>query len=136
MILGIGTDLCDMRRLEKAIARNGDRFLERCFTEHERAYAERYRGASRLGVYAKRWAAKEALVKALGTGFSDGIRLTDIEISQKESGRPIINLRGRAGEKIAELAGSRGVPDIQVTLADELPYALAYVIIQSLPQAV
>lgn len=74
MILGMGTDLCMISRIEKSVERFGDRFLKRVFTEAERAYADRFTGAARMGSYAKRWAAKEACAKALGTGFANGDR--------------------------------------------------------------
>ncbi|WP_438382800.1 holo-ACP synthase [Asaia sp. BMEF1] len=132
MIRGIGTDLCDMRRIARALERSGDRFLERGFTEAEIAYANTRKGDGRLGVLAKRWAAKEACAKALGTGFRDGIQLTDIEVRHDALGKPFLHLRGKAAERLDALALPGERADIQVSLSDEAPYAIAYVIVQSI----
>lgn len=96
MIIGIGSDLCDMRRVARVLERFGDRFLERTFTAEERARADRRKGDARIGTYAKRWAAKEACAKALGTGFSQGVFLQDIRVSNRASGAPAVVLAGGA----------------------------------------
>jgi len=134
MIRGIGTDLCDMRRIGRAIERSGERFLQRGFTPAEIAYAETRKGDGRLGIYAKRWAAKEACVKALGCGFRDGLALVDIEVRHDELGKPELHLAGMAAERLAAMAMPGERADIQLSLSDEPPYALAYVIVQSVPQ--
>ena len=131
MIRGIGTDLCDMRRIARALERSGERFLERSFTAAERAYADTRKGDGRIGILAKRWAAKEACVKALGTGFRDGIALTDIEVSNDASGKPSLTLRGEAARCLAAMALPGEQVEILLSLSDETPYALAYVIVQS-----
>ncbi|WP_336760369.1 holo-ACP synthase [Asaia sp. VD9] len=132
MIRGIGTDLCDMRRIARAVERSGDRFLERSFSPHEIAYANTRTGEGRIGVLAKRWAAKEACVKALGCGFRDGIHLIDIEVRNDALGKPMLILAGLAAERLAAMALPGQAADIQLSLSDEPPYAMAYVIIQSL----
>ncbi|RUT26747.1 holo-[acyl-carrier-protein] synthase [Asaia sp. W19] len=132
MIRGIGTDLCDMRRIARAVERSGDRFLERSFSPHEIAYANTRTGEGRIGVLAKRWAAKEACVKALGCGFRDGIHLVDIEVRNDALGKPMLILAGLAAERLAAMALPGQAADIQLSLSDEPPYAMAYVIIQSL----
>ncbi|GBQ15599.1 holo-ACP synthase [Swaminathania salitolerans] len=135
MIRGIGTDLCDMRRIARAIERSEGRFLERSFTPAERAYADTRKGEGRLGILAKRWAAKEAFVKALGTGFRDGIRLTDIEVLQEPSGRPFLSLSGEAATVFQAMAMPGQRVEALLSLSDEAPYALAYVVIQSVPSS-
>ncbi|AOX19272.1 holo-ACP synthase [Kozakia baliensis] len=135
MIIGIGSDLCDIRRVERVLARFGERFLERAFTPLERAYAERRQGDARLGTYAKRWAAKEACAKALGTGFSQGVFLQDIGVVNRPSGAPTLALQGNALEILRRLTPENSVSDLQLSLTDEHPYALAHVIIQALPRS-
>lgn len=136
MILGVGTDLCDMRRIARAIERLGGRFLERSFTCGERAYADTRTGDGRLGILAKRWAAKEAFVKALGTGFTDGLHLVDIEVIKGVRGRPSFLFHNRAIELVSALAEPLHRIDVQLSLSDETPYAIAYVVIQSIPDDV
>lgn len=133
MIRGIGTDLCDMRRIARAIDRSGSRFLARSFTASEIAYAETRQGDVRIGIFAKRWAAKEACVKALGTGFRDGIHLTDIEVRHDDMGKPVFHLRGQVAMRLEALALPGQRAEIMLSLSDETPYALAYVIVQSVP---
>ena len=133
MIVGIGTDLCDIRRIERAIARYGERFLQRVFTEDERARAERRTEKLRAGTYAKRFAAKEACSKALGTGFQQGVFHSDLGVVNRRGGAPTMRLSGGAALRLAALtpAGTRAV--VHVTLTDEYPYAFAQVMIEAVP---
>lgn len=134
MILGMGTDLCMISRIEKSIERFGERFLERVFTPTERAYADRLPGAARMGSYAKRWAAKEACVKALGTGFAHGVQLQDVGVSNGPGGAPEIRLCGAAAAALAGLTPAGYEARLLVSLSDDPPFALAHVIIQAIPQ--
>ena len=131
MIIGIGSDLCDIRRIEKTIARHGDRFLDRVFTETERARADRR--ANRVATYAKRFAAKEACAKALGTGMRRGVFWRDMGVVNMRSGQPTMALTGGAAQRLAEITpeGMRAV--IHLSLTDDHPYAQAFVIIEALP---
>ncbi|GBQ95250.1 holo-ACP synthase [Acetobacter nitrogenifigens DSM 23921 = NBRC 105050] len=133
MILGLGMDLCDMRRIERSIQRFGDRFLERVFTEQERARAERRSGQARIGAYAKRWAAKEACSKALGTGFSNGVFHSTMGVRNLPSGQPTLALTGGAAARLAALTPPDMVARLFLTMTDDTPYALAQVIIEALP---
>ncbi|MBN3866126.1 holo-ACP synthase [Gluconobacter kondonii] len=133
MILGMGTDLCMISRIEKSVDRFGDRFLIRVFTEAERSYADRLSGVARMGSYAKRWAAKEACVKALGTGFAHGVQLQDIGVCNGPSGAPELQLSGRAKEVLHQLTPAGQSAQLLVSLTDDPPFALAQVIIQSVP---
>ncbi|MBX9682255.1 MAG: holo-ACP synthase [Hyphomicrobium sp.] len=131
MILGIGNDLCDIRRIEKTIARFGDRFLQRVFTD-----VERRKAASRAhpaATFAKRFAAKEALTKALGTGFRDGVYFRDIGVVNAVSGRPTFKLTGGAADHLARLLPGGYDARIDLTLTDEYPLAEAMVIISAVP---
>ena len=129
MIIGIGTDLVDIRRIEKTIARFGERFLDRVFTPKERARAERR--AQRVATYAKRFAAKEACAKALGTGISRGVHWRDIGVENLPTGQPTIRLTGGALARLEAMtpAGMRGV--IHLTMTDDMPQAQAVVIISA-----
>ena len=132
MILGIGSDLIDIRRVEKVLARHGERFIRRCFTEAEIAKAERRRGAgTHIATYAKRFAAKEACAKALGTGFSAGVYMKDIGVANDKNGRPAVILTGGAKDRLREItpAGTNAI--LHLTLTDEPPLAKAFVIIES-----
>jgi holo-[acyl-carrier protein] synthase len=131
MIIGIGSDLCDIRRIEKSLARYGDRFVERLFTPVEKARAQRK--AKPASTYAKRFAAKEACAKALGTGLSQGVFWRDMGVVNQRSGQPTMALTGGAAERLARLmpAGHRAV--IHLTITDEHPYAQAFVVIEALP---
>lgn len=132
MIIGTGNDLIDIRRIEKTLARHGQRFIDRCFTPIEIARAERRRGAgTHIATYAKRFAAKEALSKALGTGFSNGVYMKDIGVVNDPWGRPTLALTGGAAVRLAALtpAGKQAV--IHLTLTDEPPLAQATVIIEA-----
>lgn len=132
MIIGIGSDLIDIRRIEKTLERFGDRFLDRIFTETEKAKAER-RLRTRVATYAKRFAAKEACSKALGTGFSRGVFWRDLGVVNLPGGKPTLTLTGGAAERLAHLTppGMRAVIDLTIT--DEPPLASAVVIISALP---
>jgi holo-[acyl-carrier protein] synthase len=131
MILGIGSDLCDIRRIEKSIERFGDRFTHRIFTEGERARSDRR--AARSESYARRFAAKEACSKALGTGLSDGVFWRDMEVVNLPSGRPTMRLTGGALARLQAMtpAGHKAV--VHVSLTDDPPLAQAFVIIEALP---
>lgn len=131
MILGIGNDLCDIRRIEKTIARYGERFLLRVFTEEERRKA--FSRAHPARTLAKRFAAKEAATKALGTGFRDGVHFRDIGVVNAISGRPTLELTGGAARHLAQLTPPGFIPRIDLTLTDEYPMAEAIVIISAVP---
>jgi len=132
MIIGIGSDLCDIRRIEQSLARFGDRFTRRVFAEGERVRAER-REHARAASYAKRFAAKEAGAKALGTGFRDGVFLSDLRVVNLPSGQPTLSLHGGALVRLQKLIPSGFSPRIALTLTDEYPYAFALVIISAEP---
>ncbi len=129
MILGLGSDICDIRRIEAVMERFGEKFLARVFTETERARAERRSGRNRAGTYAKRFAAKEACAKALGTGFARGVFHSCIGVVNRPGGQPTLLLTGGAAARLAELAPMGIEPRLDVTLTDEYPYAYAQVII-------
>jgi len=129
MILGVGSDLIDIRRIEQTIDRHGDRFLNRIFTAAERAKAERR--ATRIDTYAKRFAAKEACAKALGTGFRQGVFWRDMGVVNLPSGRPTMKLTGGALQRLQEITPPGCVAQIDVTLTDEGPLAQALVIISA-----
>jgi holo-[acyl-carrier protein] synthase len=131
MILGIGSDLCDVRRIERVLERYGDRFLDRIFTAAERAKADRR--ATRVETYAKRFAAKEACAKALGTGFRRGVFWRDLGVVNLPSGRPTMELSGGALERLKALTPAGCVARIDVTLTDEGPMAHATVVITAVP---
>lgn len=127
MILGVGSDLIDIRRIERTIARFGDRFLDRVFTPIERQRSERRR--DRVASYAKRFAAKEACSKALGTGFRKGVYWRDLGVINLPGGRPTLVLTGGALERLEALTPRGMTPRIDVTLTDEPPLAQALVVI-------
>ena len=131
MIVGLGSDLCDIRRIEKTLGRFGDRFVQRVFTATERAKSERR--AQRAASYAKRFAAKEACAKALGTGFSRGVFLRDIGVINLPSGAPTLALTGGARERLLRLLPPGHEAVIHVTLTDEYPLAQAFVVIEARP---
>ncbi|MBJ7535479.1 holo-ACP synthase [Rhodomicrobium vannielii ATCC 17100] len=133
MIIGIGSDLTDIRRIEKTIARYGDRFLDRVFTETERAKSDAR--AARAASYAKRFAAKEACAKALGTGLADGVFWRDMGVTNLPSGAPTMRLTGGAGERLAALLPDSHEARIHLTITDDYPLAQAFVIIEALPKA-
>ena len=132
MIIGIGSDILDARRLGKVLDRHGDRFTKRCFTEVERAKAERRRGAgTHIDTYAKRFAAKEACSKALGTGFNHGVFMKDIGVVNDANGKPSMVLTGGALKRLQALTPAGKTAQIHVTLTDEPPMVQAYVIIEA-----
>nr|WP_283091784.1 holo-ACP synthase [Gluconobacter sp. Dm-62] len=129
----MGTDLCMISRIEQSVDRFGERFLTRVFTDAERTHADRLSGAARMGSYAKRWAAKEACAKALGTGFAHGVQLQNIGVCNGPSGAPELQLSGGAREALQRLTPSGQKAQLLVSLTDDPPFALAQVIIQSVP---
>ncbi|MBB4196285.1 holo-ACP synthase [Rhodoblastus sphagnicola] len=133
MILGLGIDLCDIRRIERALEKYGDRFARRCFTETEREKADGR--AMRAATYAKRFAAKEACAKALGTGLARGVWFHDIGVVNDAAGKPGLELQGAAAARLAELcarlAPAGATARIHLTLTDEYPYAQAQVLIEA-----
>jgi holo-[acyl-carrier protein] synthase len=131
MILGLGSDICDIRRIAAAIDRFGERFLTRVFTEAERARADRRQGDSRMGTYAKRFAAKEACAKALGTGFAQGVHMADIGVVNRPGGQPTLRLVGGAAARLAALTPPGATARIDLTMTDEYPYAYAQVIVSA-----
>ena len=133
MIIGLGSDLCDIRRIQNSLDRFGTRFTQRLFTEIERQRSERKPDAA--ASYAKRFAAKEACSKALGTGFRRGVFWRDMGVVNLRSGQPTLALTGGAAERLAQMLpdGMRGV--IHLTMTDDHPYAQAFVIIEALPIA-
>ena len=133
MILGIGTDLCNIERIERTLERFGDRFRNRCFTEVEQAKAERRRDTP--GTYAKRWAAKEACSKALGTGLRMGIAWKDMAVTNLRTGQPVMHVNGWAAARLAEMTPEGHAAVIHVTLTDDHPWAQAFVVIEALPVA-
>jgi holo-[acyl-carrier protein] synthase len=129
MIIGIGSDIADARRIAKVIERHGDRFLDRVFTPVERALADRRR--NRVETYAKRFAAKEACAKALGTGLRAGVWWRDMGVVNLPSGRPTMALTGGAKRRLQAITPSGFEPRIDLTITDEGPMAHAFVIISA-----
>ncbi len=133
MIIGLGSDLVDIRRIEAVIAKHGERFLERVFTPTERAKAERRTERVRASTYAKRFAAKEAASKALGTGFRDGVFFRDLGVVNLRSGQPTLALTGGAAERLAAITPPGHTAQVALTMTDEYPYANAVVVISAMP---
>ena len=133
MILGIGSDICDARRIAKVIERHGDRFTHRVFTEIERKLADRRR--NRFETYAKRFAAKEACSKALGTGLRAGVWWRDMGVVNLPSGRPTIELTGGAKHRLQKITPAGYEARIDLTMTDEGPMAHALVIISAVAVA-
>jgi holo-[acyl-carrier protein] synthase len=133
LIIGLGSDLCDIRRVEKTLERFGDRFIQRLYTEIEQARSERKK--DRAASYAKRFAAKEACAKALGTGFRGGVFWRDMGVINRPSGQPTLALTGGAAERLKVLVPPGMRPVIHLTLTDDHPYAQAFVVIEALPEA-
>ena len=131
MIIGIGNDLMDIRRIEKTLARHGERFTHRVFTDVERAKSDRRK--LRAASYAKRFAAKEACAKALGTGLSQGVFWRDMGVVNLPGGKPTLALTGGAAERLAKILPAGHVADIHLTITDEFPLAQAIVIIYARP---
>ncbi len=132
MIIGLGSDLCNIERIQKALDRHGDRFEQRCFTEVERAKAAK-RPFTRAGTYAKRFAAKEAFSKAVGTGFYRGVYMKDIGVVNAPSGAPTLSLTQGAAKRLAELTPPGHEAVVHLTLTDDHPWAQAFVIIEARP---
>lgn len=130
MIIGFGNDLCDIRRIEAALARFGDRFVTRCFTDIERKKSDAR--VSRAASYAKRFAAKEACAKALGTGLRFGVAWREMGVVNLPSGKPTMALTGGAAARLAELTPEGHRALVHVTLTDEYPLAQAQVIIEAI----
>ena len=128
MIVGIGSDLCNIERIEKSLERFGDRFLERVFTDVEKAKA-RSRPHTVAGTLAKRFAAKEAFSKAVGTGFKRGVFMKDIGVVNAPSGAPTLQLTGGARARLDALAPEGHAIDIHLTMTDDHPWAQAFIII-------
>ncbi len=133
MILGIGSDLIDIARIERTIARFGERFLDRVFTDVERAKSDRR--ANRAASYAKRYAAKEACSKALGTGFRAGVYWRDLGVVNLPSGRPSLVLTGGALVRLKALTPAGMIARIDLTITDEPPLAQALVVISAVPDS-
>ena len=133
MILGVGTDLANIDRIQGTLDRFGDRFRNRVFTETEQAKAERR--ADTAGTYAKRWAAKEACSKALGTGLRMGISWKDMSVTNLRSGQPVMALTGWAADRLSKMTPADHQAVIHVSLTDDHPWAQAFVVIEALPKA-
>lgn len=134
MILGIGNDLVDIGRIGKVLDRHGSRFEMRCFTALERGKAVRRKNCgTHVHVYAKRFAAKEACAKALGTGFSNTVYMKDIGVVEDEKGRPFLELKGGALERLHKITPNGMRPSLHLSISDEPPFAQAFVMIEALP---
>jgi len=134
VILGLGSDICDIRRIESAIARHGQRFLDRVFTVTERAKASSRTERIQAATYAKRFAAKEAAAKALGTGFRRGVFFSDLGVLNLPSGQPTLHMTGGAAARLAAITPPDMVVSVALTMTDEYPYAFAQVIISADPE--
>jgi holo-[acyl-carrier protein] synthase len=132
VIIGLGSDLCNIERIANSLERWGEKFERRCFTEVERAKAAR-RPYTRAGTYAKRFAAKEAFTKAIGTGFSNGVFHKDIGVVNAPSGAPTLALTGGAEARLAALVPPGHQAVIHLTLTDDHPWAQAFVVIEARP---
>ena len=133
MILGIGSDLCNIERIEATLARHGERFRSRVFTEREQRKADS-RPMAVAATYAKRWAAKEACSKALGTGLRMGIAWKDMAVSNLHTGQPVMQLTGWAAARLAEMTPPGHEAVVHVTLTDDHPWAQAFVVIEARPR--
>lgn len=131
MILGVGTDLANIERIERTLERFGDRFRNRVFTEIEQRKAENRKDVA--GTYAKRWAAKEACSKALGTGLRMGIAWRDMAVSNLRTGQPVMKVTGWAAERLKDMTPEGHEAIIHVTLTDDHPWAQAFVVIEARP---
>ncbi len=134
IIIGIGSDLCNIERVQKSLDRFGERFINRVFTDIERAKAEG-RPFTRAGTYAKRFAAKEAFSKAVGTGFRQGVFMKDIGVVNKRGGAPTIVATGGAKVRLDDLTPPGHAAEILLTMTDDFPFAQAFVIITASPLA-
>ncbi len=133
MIIGLGSDIIDIRRIERVMAKYGDRFLARIYTPAERAKAERRTEKIRAATYAKRYAAKEAASKALGTGFRSGVFWRDLGVVNLSSGQPTLRMTGGAAARLAAITPLGHGAHVALTMTDEFPYAQAMVIITAVP---
>jgi holo-[acyl-carrier protein] synthase len=132
MILGLGNDLIDIRRIEKTIQKHGERFLARVYTDIERAKSDRR--AARAASYAKRFAAKEACAKALGTGLNQGVYWRDMGVVNLPGGKPTMRLTGGALKRLEKITPAGHLPQIDLTITDDFPLAQAIVIISAVPK--
>lgn len=132
MIIGLGSDLCNIERIQNSLDRFGERFLARVFTDKERARAES-RPFTRAGTYAKRFAAKEAFSKAVGTGFKRGVYMKDIGVVNLPSGQPTLALTGGAKERLDAMTPPGHAVHVHLTMTDDHPFAMAVVVIEALP---
>ena len=133
MIIGIGSDLCNIDRIQASLDRFGERFIQRVFTDIERAKSER-RTLMRAATYAKRFAAKEAFSKAVGTGFKRGVFMKDIGVVNLPSGQPTLALTGGAKQRLDALVPRGHRAHIHLTMTDDHPFAMAVVIIEVVPE--
>ena len=133
MIIGLGSDLCNIERIQNSLDRFGERFEARVFTDIERAKAAR-RPFTRAGTYAKRFAAKEACSKALGTGIRMGVNWREMGVVNLPTGQPTLHLEGSAAERLARLTPKGFVPRIDLTITDDYPLAQAFVVISAWPE--
>lgn len=133
MIIGLGSDLIDIRRVENSLTRFGERFTHRCFTEIERAKSDGRK--NRAASYAKRFAAKEACSKALGTGLANGVFWKDMGVINLPGGKPTMALTNGAADRLATMLPQGHRANIHLTITDDYPYAQAFVIIEALPVA-
>jgi holo-[acyl-carrier protein] synthase len=131
VIIGIGNDMIDIRRIERTMERYGDRFLDRVFTKAERLKSDRR--TNRAASYAKRFAAKEACAKALGTGLNYGVFWRDMGVVNLPSGQPTMKLTGGAAERLQSLLPERHVAQVHLTITDDFPLAQAFVLISAIP---
>jgi holo-[acyl-carrier protein] synthase len=132
VIVGIGSDLCNIERIQHSLDRFGERFIARVFTEAERAKAES-RPFTRAGTYAKRFAAKEAFAKAVGTGFKRGVFMRDIGVVNQGSGQPALHLTGGAKQRLDDMMPEGHAAQVHLTMTDDHPFAQAFVIITATP---
>jgi holo-[acyl-carrier protein] synthase len=133
MILGLGSDLCNIERIQNSLDRFGDRFVQRVFTPVEQAKAEK-RPFTCAGTFAKRFAAKEAFSKAVGTGFAQGVFMRDIGVVNASSGAPTLHLTGGAKARLDAMTPQGHVAVVHLTMTDDHPWAQAFVIIEALPR--
>ena len=131
MIIGVGTDLVDIRRIERSLSRFGDAFCKRIYTQKERDFCNTRTNRKKAGAFAMRFAAKEACSKALGTGMRQGVFWRDMESDHQTTGKPLMVLTGGALERLRSLTPEGFKPQIDVSLTDEYPYAMAVVIISA-----
>ena len=133
MIIGLGSDLIDIRRIERTLERHGERFTNRVFTEVERTKSDRRK--ERAASYAKRFAAKEACAKALGTGLARGVFWRDMGVVNLPGGKPTMKLTGGAANRLAAMVPPGHTASVHLTITDDFPLAQAFVIIEALPSA-